>query len=57
MQPFKSKKEVPGVTEIVIDSSFDEISEKLASLNFPIESTLPENTAAALRKKLEQLKV
>ena len=29
VSPFKSKKEVLGVTEIVIESSFDEISEKL----------------------------
>ncbi|RXK14608.1 DNA-directed RNA polymerase subunit alpha [Halarcobacter mediterraneus] len=36
--------------------SFDEISEKLESLGFPIDSTLPENVASALRRKLEQLK-
>ncbi len=36
--------------------SFDEISEKLESLSFPIENTLPENVASALRRKLEQLK-
>jgi DNA-directed RNA polymerase subunit alpha len=36
--------------------SFDEISEKLDSLGFPVDSTLPENIASALRKKLEQLK-
>ncbi len=36
--------------------SFDEISEKLESLGFPVDSTLPENIASALRKKLEQLK-
>ncbi len=37
--------------------SLDEIAEKLESLGFPIESTLPENVASALRRKLEQLKV
>jgi len=36
--------------------SFDEISEKLESLGFPIDDTLPENVASALRRKLEQLK-
>ncbi len=36
--------------------SFDEIQDKLESLGFPIENTLPENVASALRKKLEQLK-
>ncbi len=36
--------------------SFDEISEKLESLGFPIDNTLPENVASALRRKLEQLK-
>eukprot|EP01029_Cantina_marsupialis_P016219 TRINITY_DN3606_c0_g1_i1.p1 TRINITY_DN3606_c0_g1~~TRINITY_DN3606_c0_g1_i1.p1 ORF type:complete len:333 (-),score=68.72 TRINITY_DN3606_c0_g1_i1:498-1496(-) len=36
--------------------SFDEISDKLESLGFPIENTLPENVASALRRKLEQLK-
>jgi len=36
--------------------SLDEISEKFASLGYPIESTLPEDIASALRKKLEQLK-
>jgi DNA-directed RNA polymerase subunit alpha len=36
--------------------SFDEIAEKLESLGFPVDSTLPENIASALRKKLEQLK-
>ncbi|AXX92130.1 DNA-directed RNA polymerase subunit alpha [Malaciobacter molluscorum LMG 25693] len=36
--------------------SFDEISEKLESLGFPIDNTLPENIASALRRKLEQLK-
>lgn len=36
--------------------SFDEIAEKLDSLGFPIEDTLPENIASALRRKLEQLK-
>ncbi|XOB63497.1 DNA-directed RNA polymerase subunit alpha [Campylobacterota bacterium DY0563] len=36
--------------------SFDEIAEKLDSLGFPIENTLPENVASALRRKLEQLK-
>ena len=36
--------------------SFDEIAEKLASLGFPIENTLPENIASALRRKLEQFK-
>ncbi len=36
--------------------SFDEIQEKLESLGFPIENTLPENVASALRRKLEQLK-
>ncbi len=36
--------------------SFNEIQEKLESLNFPIENILPENVASALRRKLEQLK-
>ncbi|MCP4971669.1 MAG: DNA-directed RNA polymerase subunit alpha [Arcobacter sp.] len=36
--------------------SFDEIQEKLEALGFPIENTLPENVASALRRKLEQLK-
>ncbi len=36
--------------------SFDEIAEKLDSLDFPIDNTLPENIASALRRKLEQLK-
>jgi DNA-directed RNA polymerase subunit alpha len=36
--------------------SLDEIAEKLESLGFPIEDTLPENIASALRRKLEQLK-
>ena len=29
VSPFKSKKEVLGVTEIVVESTFEEISEKL----------------------------
>jgi len=36
--------------------SYDEIAEKLESLGFPVENTLPENVASALRRKLEQLK-
>lgn len=36
--------------------SLEEISEKFASLGYPIESVLPEDTASALRKKLEQIK-
>jgi DNA-directed RNA polymerase subunit alpha len=36
--------------------SLDEIAEKFASIGFPIEGTLPEDVASALRKKLEQLK-
>ncbi|MGE4457601.1 MAG: DNA-directed RNA polymerase subunit alpha C-terminal domain-containing protein [Arcobacteraceae bacterium] len=36
--------------------SYDEISEKLESLGFPVDYTLPENIASALRRKLEQLK-
>ncbi len=36
--------------------SYDEIAEKLDSLGFPVEETLPENVASALRRKLEQLK-
>ena len=36
--------------------SYDEIAEKLESLSFPVEDTLPENVASALRRKLEQLK-
>lgn len=36
--------------------SYDEIAEKLGSLGFPIENTLPENIASALRRKLEQFK-
>ncbi len=36
--------------------SLDEIAEKFASIGFPIEGSLPEDVASALRKKLEQLK-
>jgi DNA-directed RNA polymerase subunit alpha len=36
--------------------SLEEIAEKFASLGYPIESSLPEDIASALRKKLEQLK-
>jgi len=36
--------------------SYDEIAEKLETLGFPVENTLPENVASALRRKLEQLK-
>ena len=36
--------------------SYDEIADKLASLGFPVENTLPENIASALRRKLEQFK-
>jgi DNA-directed RNA polymerase subunit alpha len=36
--------------------SYDEISEKLESLGFPVDYTLPETIASALRRKLEQLK-
>jgi DNA-directed RNA polymerase subunit alpha len=36
--------------------SLEEISEKFASIGYPIEATLPEEIASALRKKLEQLK-
>ncbi len=36
--------------------SLEEISEKFESLGYPIEATLPEDIASALRKKLEQLK-
>ena len=36
--------------------SYDEIAEKLESLGFPVEDTLQENVASALRRKLEQLK-
>ena len=36
--------------------SLEEIAEKFASLGYPIEDTLPEDIASALRKKLEQLK-
>jgi DNA-directed RNA polymerase subunit alpha len=36
--------------------SLEEISEKFASLGYPIEDTLSEDIASALRKKLEQLK-
>ena len=36
--------------------SLDELAEKFASIGFPIEGTLPEDVASALRKKLEQLK-
>jgi len=36
--------------------SLDEIAEKFASIGFPIEGTLSEDVASALRKKLEQLK-
>jgi DNA-directed RNA polymerase subunit alpha len=36
--------------------SFDEISDKLESLGYPVDTSLPENIASALRRKLEQLK-
>ena len=36
--------------------SFDEISEKLDQLGYPIYDTLTENIASALRKKLEEIK-
>ncbi len=36
--------------------SLDEIAEKFATIGYPIEGTLPEDVASALRKKLEQLK-
>ena len=36
--------------------SYDEIAEKMESLGYPVENTLPENVASALRRKLEQLK-
>ncbi len=36
--------------------SLDEIADKFASIGFPIEGTLPEEIASALRKKLEQIK-
>ena len=36
--------------------SYDEIAEKLESLGYPVENTLPENVASVLRRKLEQLK-
>jgi len=36
--------------------SLEEISDKFASLGYPIEDTLSEDIASALRKKLEQLK-
>ncbi len=36
--------------------SLEEVSEKLDSLGFPINESLPENVASALRRKLEQIK-
>lgn len=36
--------------------SYDEIAEKMESLGYPVENTLPENVASSLRRKLEQLK-
>ncbi len=36
--------------------SLDEIAEKFASIGFPIEGSLSEDVASALRKKIEQLK-
>ena len=36
--------------------SVNEIAEKLESLGYPVENTLPENIASSLRRKLEQLK-
>jgi DNA-directed RNA polymerase subunit alpha len=36
--------------------SLEEISDKFASLGFPIDGNLDEDTSSALRKKLEQLK-
>jgi DNA-directed RNA polymerase subunit alpha len=36
--------------------SFEEISDKLESLGYPVDTSLPENIASALRRKLEQLK-
>ena len=36
--------------------SLEEISDKFAQIGYPIDSTLDEDVASALRKKLEQLK-
>jgi DNA-directed RNA polymerase subunit alpha len=36
--------------------SLEEVAEKLDSLGYPMNDTLPENIASALRKKLEQIK-
>ena len=36
--------------------SLEEISDKFSELGFPIDGTLDEGVASALRKKLEQLK-
>jgi len=36
--------------------SYNEIAEKLESLGYPVENTLPENVASSLRRRLEQLK-
>jgi DNA-directed RNA polymerase subunit alpha len=36
--------------------SLEEIADKFSEIGYPIESTLPEDIASALRKKLEQLK-
>jgi DNA-directed RNA polymerase subunit alpha len=36
--------------------SLEEISDKFAEIGFPIDGSLDEDTASALRKKLEQLK-
>jgi len=36
--------------------SLEEIADKFSEIGYPIEGTLPEDTASALRKKLEQLK-
>ena len=36
--------------------SYNEIAEKLESLGYRVENTLPENIASSLRRKLEQLK-
>jgi len=36
--------------------SLEEISDKFAEIGYPIDGSLDEDTASALRKKLEQLK-
>lgn len=50
-----SKVEVESIKNLG-KKSLEEISDKFTEIGFPISSSLDEDTASALRKKLEQLK-